>query len=212
MKLKFNKSDHTYCLDGKWIPALSNVLDFYFGEYQDFTNGKAAERGQYVHKACEYYAKGILGGVKEDLTGYINAFARFFKDNPGIMAGKPTTEHKTYITIPENISNNLINWMGCGMRIDLIFRQSQVVIEIKSGIPAKKHFFYFSREEMQLNTQIHAIASKKKPPNTWTGFLLYLKPDGEYRAVEKEYNFNLWIHFRMALHGWYNKNYDKENK
>lgn len=217
MRLRFRKEDHSYTLGGVKIPALSNILDFWFGEYVDYTNGEAADRGTRIHKACEYYAQGCLDWdslktKSEDFTGYIKAFERFFIDNPEIAKGKPTTEHKTSIVWPESIEENyleLTNWIGCGMRLDLIFRQSNAIIEIKSGAPTKNHFWGYSREMMQLNTQIKGISSIRKPPESWTGYILYIRKDGNYRAVKRKFDLNAWYHFVYALTGWYNKNKEK---
>jgi hypothetical protein len=250
MKLTFEKENHRYYLDGRYIPPLSQILDFYFGSfgwnnyekmileylYQQKPkwninfidseikriegNKDAADQGARVHRACELFVKGELdtNSLKtpdDDLTGYIEAFKRFLKDHPGLATGKPTTEYKTYTCAQEEdvyctLQDDWIIRMYVGMRIDLIFRQSRVVVEIKSGIPTKKHFFGFTREEMQLNTQIKAMGSKKKKADSWTGFLLYLKDNGDYRAIEKKFDYNLWYHFCAATNGWYNKNYKGE--
>jgi len=220
VKLRFQKTGHRYALDGKLIPSLSAVLDFWFGEYEDHTSGAAADRGTRIHKACEYAIQGLLdyGSLKtesEDLSGYVRAFERFFVDNPGIAVGKPHPELKTFIISPENIEKNyleMIQWIGCGMRLDLVFRKTNTIVEIKSGIPAKKHFWGYSREAMQLNTQIKAMSSTNKPASAWTGYILYIKSNGEYRAVKTKFDELIWNHFQYAWIGWYNKNYEKENK
>jgi hypothetical protein len=214
MRLRFKHEGHSYTLDGAKIPALSNVLDFWFGEYVDHTAGVAADRGQRIHKACEYFSQGCLDWESlktkdEDFTGYIKAFEKFFIDNPSIAKGKPTTEYKTFITLPEKIDYPEIKWTGCGMRIDLIFRQTSAIVEIKSGTPLNNHFWGYSREMMQLNTQIKGISSIRKPPEVWTGYILYIRKDGNYQAIKRKYDTNMWYHFLYAMTGWYNKNMEK---
>ena len=213
-KLKFTEAGHRYTLDGKTIPSLSSILDFWFGEYRDYTNGAAADRGTRIHRACEYAVRGCLNrdslaSESENLSGYVDAFENFFLENPEIAKGKPTTEFKTHITHPEGIEENyreIIKCISCGMRLDLVFRQSNTVIEIKSGIPTKKNYWEYSREQMQLNTQIKAISSKRKPTYKWQGYLLYVKADGSYQSAVNFFDSNIWGHFLMAWHGWYNKN------
>lgn len=212
MKIKFENKNHRYELGGRHVPSLSSILDFYFGEFQDFTNGTAADKGTKVHRACELYAQGRLdeSSLTDDFAGYLSGFKKFYKQH--WFSGKPVCELKTYITSPQELSDydeKNLNWLGCGMRLDMVFRQERVVVEIKTGIPAQNRFFGFSREDMQLNTQLKAMESRRKPVNTWRGFLLYLKKNGEYRAIEKAYSPNIWTHFLCAWNGWYNYNKEK---
>lgn len=212
-KLRYRDKDHKYFLDGTEIPSLSAVLSHHFGSFEDFTNGAAADRGSRVHKACEYFVQGYLdeSSLKtehDDISGYVRAFKKFLHEHKFIN-DRPHSEVKKYITYPEIIINPQILWLGCGMRLDLVFKIDRVVVEIKSGIPAKPQYFGFTREEMQLNMQIKAMSSPRKPPETWTGFLVYIKKDGKYQAIKKKYDTNLYSHFLMAWHGWYNKH--KEN-
>jgi hypothetical protein len=208
MKFRYRDKDHKYFLDGTEIPSLSAVISHYFGSYEDFTDGAAADRGSRIHKACEYFVQGrvdenSLKTKHEDISGYVLAFEKFLQDHR-LINDIPHPEVKKYITYPETINPQIL-WMGCGMRLDLAFKRSRVVVEIKSGIPAKPQYFGFSREDMQLNTQIKAMSSPRKPPETWRGFLLYIKRNGKYKAIEKKFDTNMWSHFVMAWHGWYNK-------
>jgi hypothetical protein len=208
---RYRDKDHKYFLDGIEIPSLSAVISHYFGSYEDFTDGAAAGRGSRIHKACELFTRGTLNEASlktetDDISGYIAAFKKFLSDH--WFTDMPHSEVKKYITYPETINPQIL-WMGCGMRLDLAFKRSRVVVEIKSGIPAKPQYFGFSREEMQLNTQIKAMSSLRKSPETWRGFLLYIKRDGKYQAIEKKFDANLWSHFVMAWHGWYNKHKEK---
>jgi hypothetical protein len=238
----FDKKRHRYNIENKPVPSLSSVLNFWYGDFGWDTSRKiiiqylkeqrsrsqvcenldyfdteidrlegereAADRGRRVHLACQYYAQGILKPESlktqsDDLTGYIEGFKKFFDDH--FIAGKAEAEVKRYITY--------LGYMFCGMSLDLVYRRNRVIIEIKTGVEPVKTFYGWSRYDMQINAQIKSMASTKKPVETWTGFLLYLYPGGEYKCYEKKHIPTLGNQFIAALTGWYNryyKNYKKE--
>lgn len=232
-RLTFQEKGHQYFLDGKKIPSLTQVINMWFGPWDSWNYQKniilnylykqrkeivvpgsfvdneiirfegekaAAEKGGRIHKALELEIKKILDpktliGEKEDLTGYVKQFNNFLIDHKLDTGEKTHPEIRKYITW-----NNL----ACGMRLDLLFKQSMVVIEFKTGAVPQPGRFGYTRDQMQLNTQLNACESKRKPVSKWTGFLVYLKED-RYKAIKTKFQYSMWADFLSALKCWYNQ-------
>lgn len=84
MILNFDEDSHTYTLGGKVIPSVTQVLSpltEYAGIPKHILDA-AADRGNYVHKACEMYLWETLDedSLKEEARPYFNGFKKFMSE------------------------------------------------------------------------------------------------------------------------------------
>lgn len=83
--LTFRESDHSYALDGKTIPSVTQILKVlggYEGVPADVLNAKA-ELGTAVHQVCSYHLLGTLdeSTVHERVAPYYKQFQRFLRES-----------------------------------------------------------------------------------------------------------------------------------
>lgn len=84
MNLEFDEATHTYTLDGKVIPSVTQILSI--ANDFSFVNKDVLERaskfGTAVHKATELYDDGILKEHALDtaLVPYLNGWKKFLSD------------------------------------------------------------------------------------------------------------------------------------
>lgn len=84
MRLDFDEPSHTYTLDGKVLPSVTQLLkpiSDYGGIPESILN-KAADRGNYVHKCCEMYFMGTLDEdqIDEECAPYFHGFKKFLSE------------------------------------------------------------------------------------------------------------------------------------
>jgi hypothetical protein len=125
-----------------------------------FYSEEARERGSAVHELCERYANGGRfdeKGRSLETLAYLNAFAAWVREN-GVYA----------ISTETTVDHTIDGFRYCG-RYDLLaeIRKERVLVDIKSGAPAKWHV-----------TQTAAYALAVNPAKA---LLLYLKADGSYK-------------------------------
>ena len=83
----YNEEEHSYTVDGKRVPSVTEIVGLLTaGKYQD-TNAammeQAKRRGTAVHELCELIDCGIDPEELEippDLVGYVNAYLAFLRD------------------------------------------------------------------------------------------------------------------------------------
>lgn len=85
--LIFYPETHTYWLDGKQLPSVTDVLRFLsqdaYSKISKYTLQTAAERGTRIHEACEVFdLYGELPDYEEDydIFPYVTAYANFCND------------------------------------------------------------------------------------------------------------------------------------
>lgn len=84
MALEFNPETHTYLLDDKRIPSVTQALTHISGYGNDIPQHvmeQARQRGTAVHRAIELWNQGDLDefSLHEDLVGYVFAYQAFAK-------------------------------------------------------------------------------------------------------------------------------------
>lgn len=84
MTFHFDDAEHAYTLNGRRLPSVTQLLEP-LTEYAGIPRSileQAAQRGDYVHKACEMYLWGTLdeSALEDDYRPYIEAFKRFLSD------------------------------------------------------------------------------------------------------------------------------------
>lgn len=84
--LLFDEPTHTYCVDGKIVPSVTQILEAEglsdFSAIPPETLRLAQERGTAVHKATQYLDEGRLDWttVSEQVADYLSAWQRFKND------------------------------------------------------------------------------------------------------------------------------------
>ena len=114
----FDKESHTYFLDGRVIPSVTQILAKSGILDNRFFKAGAAERGTSVHEQCERIANGL---EIEAENGYTSAFRSFLNDSK---------------IEPVEIETQYYSKLGFAGTLDLIavFRGELVLIDIKTGI------------------------------------------------------------------------------
>lgn len=79
MNLEFNESDHTYKIDGRAVPSVTQVIGETVG------HGWTAEqwyldRGRAIHRCAEFVGQGKDFKYDERLAGYVAALRKFFRE------------------------------------------------------------------------------------------------------------------------------------
>ena len=99
-ELKFNEEWHTYTLNGKILPSVTQLLDD--GTYENVDKEilkYAQERGKIIHKEIETYLKTSETGF----TGEFYTFLDLFIENKELFENKAIFDVKTYATAtPKN--------------------------------------------------------------------------------------------------------------
>ena len=117
-ELTFDKENHSYFLDGRIIPSVTQILTQSGILDKRFFKPGAAERGTRVHSLCEQIAN---GEPPEEENGYTEAFKSFLKD---ARIEPVATEHIGYSS------------SGFAGTIDLIasFRGETAIFDVKTGV------------------------------------------------------------------------------
>lgn len=172
----FDEASHTYTLDGKPIPSLTNVLkvlsDRILSHIPDpEVVERARLRGTEAHKQIEAMN---LGGGDRFESGYTMAWGQFLEDT----GFKPThTEYRTYHT-------GL--WFAC--TIDVLGNLpsgKQMLIDIKTG--AK-----YPHAPLQTAGQAMALSAHGICPRDVMRANVYLKPKGE--GYDYDYDYEVSMH------------------
>ena len=88
MGLVFNEDNHTYELDGRPLPSVTEILSILndFSDVSPYVLAQAARRGTLVHEYCEMIDYGVDPNdldIESDLVGYVQAYVNFLRDwNP----------------------------------------------------------------------------------------------------------------------------------
>jgi len=79
MKLHFDETNHSYTLDGKVVPSVTQILKETIGVGWETTSWYL-DRGRAIHACAEMIAKGRDFKFDERLAGYVAALKKFFRD------------------------------------------------------------------------------------------------------------------------------------
>ncbi|MDD5220748.1 MAG: hypothetical protein PHV11_09295 [Candidatus Bipolaricaulis sp.] len=78
---RFDESTHTYSINDRVVPSVTQILTDIFGKrfwYDEWY----AQRGRANHAAISYYVQGCLdfNSVSEEIKGYLEAFIKFLDE------------------------------------------------------------------------------------------------------------------------------------
>lgn len=175
-KLEFYEDTHTYTLDGKIVPSVTQVINA-VGLYEfEFVNRNtlavAAERGLIVHECIEFFERGELDetSIDPELRGYFEAYLEcrkvYFPQGPIAIEERVYSEQYQYAgTLDQEFSGGWIN-------------------DIKTGAPSPTH-------GLQLTGYWLAKHGKTKKPTRLTG--TYLQPGGRFRLKDYPYEPGAWL-------------------
>lgn len=176
--LIFYPENHTYWLDGKQLPSVTDVLRFLsqdaYSVISKYTLQTAANRGTKIHEACEVYdLYEELPDYEEDydIYPYLLAYANFCNDyQPVWMAiEEPVTDGEYAGTVDRLGRLKDIDGLAC---IDI--KSSSKIY--KNSVSAQTYKY----AEMYHN--MHAIPLPTKLMCLW------LKKTGEYELIELDRN------------------------
>lgn len=192
-KLIFFEADHSYEVDGKKLPSVSEIIRFLSREiYANATQYQldhAADRGTRVHKACENIDRYGSCEVDAEIEPYVMAYIQFLKDK------KP--EWKLIETSLCDLHDGFAGTLDRYGVID----GKLVIVDLKSNSSIKPVLVTAQLNgyrclALENEYKVNAIAS------------LHLKKDGKYSYVERPIGDTfyacLMLHKALAKKGEYN--------
>lgn len=191
-ELLFEEASHTYTLDGKRLPSVTQVLEplsGYAGIPAHILQN-AAERGTAVHKICELYNNGILGEFDPALAGYLEAWKNFL-----LMS-------KLEVIFSElRMFHPTLHYAGT-MDIFGVCKRKKIVLDIKSSAELMPS----TGPQTAAYEELVKVTLKETAQERW-GVLL--RADGTFKIVKCSDRTD-WATFRSCLNieKWRAKHYD----
>ena len=168
--LEFDTKTHTYTLEGKEIPSVSELLRFchreVYEEPDKFLMDQAADRGTRVHLATQALDETGECEADPDIAGYVEAYTKFLKEH------EVEWEAIEYMVNCEDIYAGTIDRVG-------ILDGKPTLLDIKttSKITGKHKIMYGA----QLTAYAWALADYCGHNKL---IILHLKKDGTYKLIE----------------------------
>lgn len=173
-QVSFDRELHLYTYEGKPVDHVTKVLKQWAFGYDDsnpFHEPSATQRGSYLARCNEVFADGDdvdEEEAPEAWRGYIAALRKFYHDRrPKVIACE--------LPIVDPV------W-GIALTPDLVafFGSERVVCEMKTGA--------HNGWDIQNAAQIHVWGVNFPDQPCRAGKRLQLKPDGDYRLVQLDYD------------------------
>ncbi|MBU5626506.1 hypothetical protein KQI82_06180 [Oscillibacter sp. MSJ-2] len=123
--LAFDEAAHTYTLDGKRLPSVTEVCRFLSCDYQSnrpWLARLAAERGTAIHGACALIDYGEEAEERPELAGYLAAYRLFLKDY------RPDWD-----LIESPIGDAALGLAGTPDRCGTLYDGRRCILDIKTG-------------------------------------------------------------------------------
>lgn len=160
----FDPVAHRYWLGARELPSVTRVLSDVGVIDETWFTPEVAERGTFVHEACELIDLGQLDEATLDdrLLGYVAAYRTF------LHYAAPCWSH-----IEHQVVDPVRGYAG---RLDRAGSWDGVVrgvLDLKTGEP-----------QAWVALQLAAYRRLLPEPHTWRRFALWLRPDGSYRLLE----------------------------
>jgi len=161
--IAFDEATHTYSESGQVIPSVTQILSgeglvTYFN-----IDPWYLERGKAIHKACEYFDKGILDWdfVDPQIIGFVSAYMNFRTE---LEYGYDLSH------IEESLYHPIYHYAGTPDRF-------LPLLDIK-GVQGC---------ELQLEAYAELLRANKINPGR-EAYTLHLKEDGTYKSVPYKFN------------------------
>lgn len=104
--VQFDEKTHTYTVDGRVVPSVTQVLKSAGLVDDRWFNEGARDRGRIVAVAIELHSKGELGTVPDGYQGYVDAWKKFLAETgfvPSSVEQPICHEHYGYAGTPDSI-------------------------------------------------------------------------------------------------------------
>lgn len=182
--LKFKVDDHSYWVNDRQLPSVTEIIRFLnvdiIGSANKEAKEAAAERGTRIHEACTAYDFGD-DECDGDIVGYIKAYADFKRD----YGVKDWSMFETIVG-NEHYAGTLDRYG----KIDGV----TTVLDIKTG--SKLHM---KTHVVQLAGYTELLLEDRKPVEQ--GAILHLKKDGAYtlKIVDIDELCDAYLIFRRCL-------------
>lgn len=176
-QVEFDAATHTYTVDGKVLPSVTQILQEVGLVDSRWFNDEACERGQAVAIITELYDKGILvdeSRIADGLRGYLDAW-KGFCGAVGYVNGD----------IEQPLASLEMGYAGTPDRVCYCFARC-TVLDIKAGVPMPHY-------EMQT-----AGYSRLVTPPVLHRACVYLQANGGYKIRQHD-NPRDWDDFAAAL-------------
>lgn len=187
--LTFDEEAHVYKLNGKSVPSVTQIIKTAgFYKNSEFFTEEAANRGTYVHKACDMYDNDILdmNSSELDFKGYIDAWIAFREQSKAEII---ETEKRVYSEV----------WMFAGT-LDRVVKMNNkmFILDIKTGSPQP------AADPLQTAAYQMAYGELKGTKIEGRG-CVYLSENGKFTIKYHEQDREDWADFLAALRVWYRK-------
>lgn len=157
--LRFEAADHRYWLGDRELLSVTTILKAAgLMESSQFTMA-AADRGTYVHQACDLVDDDDLGAIDPACAGYVAAYQRFLAE------ARPEWAHREHA-----VCDPTLGYAGTLDRAGTL-NGRWTVLDIKTGSPAPWH-------GVQLAAYGRLVPRDGLKPDR---FDLYLRADGTYQ-------------------------------
>lgn len=180
----FDESTHTYQVDGKTIPSVTEILGYVKADSYRKINPSvldyAASRGKAVHEATEFIDYGEPPEVYPEIAPYVEAYIRFKRDYECEWFGIEQILYRP----------GAVGYCGTVDRYGTVDGE-WAVLDIKTmASPTKEDYICLCAQ-----TAAYDEAIPDKPPLKHYG--LFLRKDGTYRLVdcadyEKKFGISGW--------------------
>lgn len=167
--LAFDHATHTYTLDGRVLPSVTQVLQAVGLVNSDWFTDEARLRGQYVHAAIALDQEGALDDATLDpaLVPYVAAWRQFVRDTGFVALSweQPVVDAERGYAGTYDVIGRLTSTIGV---------LPPALIDIKSGAP---------QAWVALQTAAYARAARTPAMPLLARAALWLRADGTYRYL-----------------------------
>ena len=172
--IEFFEDAHTYLVDGREVPSVSDILAYitasHYGSINEAVLKQAAQRGTDVHKACQEIDYGCEAEVDPQIAPYIRAYCDFLRDYA------PDWQEIEQIHYDEDE-----DYCGTVDRMGFIDGKP-VILDIKTtGSPTKANYVAYATQ-----TWAYSLFYYAKYKHDIKRYILFLKKDGKYRLLSCE--------------------------
>lgn len=179
MSLHFDEATHTYTVDGRRLPSVTEVARFCAYDYrstQPWLAEAAARRGAAVHEACALMDYGEAPEETPEIAGYLTAYRRFLKDY------RPVWELIEY-----PMGDLLLGYAGTLDRFGTFPDDLPVLLDIKTGQ------LHDAALRAQLTGYLNLLKSLPGRRTVWPKLCaLKLSKDGTYDLRQITPDPDLW--------------------
>lgn len=172
-RLEFEEASHTYTLEGRPIPSVTQILAEtgfcdWLTRVPPTVLAKATHRGRAVHRAAQLYDERRLdyATVAPDLHGYLWAYELWIQESgfrPRLI------EHRFH--------HPVYQYAGTLDREGVLGSDDEAVVDLKTGLMNR---FRMSAAALQLAAYLHSL----EKPLLRRRLALELRVDGSYRVYE----------------------------